>query len=237
METKMLDKLKREVRKANQKLVELGLVKLTFGNLSAIDELREYVAIKPSGVDYSIMKTKDMVILDLSGEKVQGDKNPSSDTPTHLELYRRFGAIGSVIHTHSEYATSFAQARVPIKCIGTTHADYFHGDIPVTRNLTEDEIKKDYELNTGKVIVETFAKNNLDPLEISACLVSGHGPFVWGKTIDQAVENALILEELAKMNFKSMLLNNELSGLDKFLLDKHYLRKHGKNAYYGQKTK
>ena len=233
----MLNKLKEKVRKANQELVELGLVKLTFGNLSAIDESGEYVAIKPSGVDYSVLKNKDIVILDLSGEKVEGEKNPSSDTPTHIELYRNFREVGAIIHTHSEYATSFAQAKLSIKCLGTTHADYFRGNIPLTRDLTEQEIKEDYELNTGKVIVETFKKNKINPLEISACLVSGHGPFVWGRTIDRAVENAFILEELAKMNFKSMLLNNKLESLDKFLLDKHYLRKHGKDAYYGQKIK
>lgn len=230
----MLTKLKRRVRKANQQLVRLGLVKLTFGNLSAIDELREYVAIKPSGVDYSLMKNKDIVILDLSGKKVEGEKNPSSDTPAHLELYRSFREIGAVVHTHSEYATSFAQAKLPITYLGTTHADYFNGNIPITRDLTKQEIKTDYELNIGGVIVETFQRTQINPLEIPACLVSGHGPFVWGKTIEEAVENAFVLEEIAKMNFKSLFLNRELESLDKFLLDKHYLRKHGKDAYYGQ---
>ncbi len=230
----MLEELKKQVKEANQRLGESALVTSTFGNLSAIDESKEFLAIKPSGIDYKSLKEEDIVILDLKGKIIEGEKKPSSDTPSHLELYRNFIGIGSVVHTHSEHATIFAQAKKTIECLGTTHADYFRGSIPVTRDLTEKEIQEDYELNTGKIIVETF-KDKIDYLEMPACLVSRHGPFIWGKNIDEAIENALLLEEIAKMNLKTLLINPGINSINESLLDKHYLRKHGKNAYYGQR--
>lgn len=230
----MFEDLRKQVKEANQRLSKLGLTTLTFGNLSAIDESKKFVAIKPSGVDYDLLKDEDIVIVNLKGEVIEGDKNPSLDTPTHLELYRNFEDIRAVIHTHSECATIFAQARRPIDCFGTTHADYFRGSIPVTRELTKQEIQNNYELNTGKVIVETF-KDKLDYLEIPACLVSGHGPFVFCNSIKNTLENAVILEKIAKMNLEVLKINPDVNSIDKTLLDKHYLRKHGKNAYYGQR--
>lgn len=230
----MLEDLKKIVLKVNKNLVDLGLVKLTFGNMSAIDDSLKFVAIKPSGVDYNSLKEKDIVILDLDGKIIEGDKRPSSDTPSHLEIYRNFLGIKSVIHTHSTYATIFAQAKLPIKCFGTTHADYFFGRIPVSRDLHKKEIISNYELNTGKVIVETFKKNNLAYLDIPACLVANHGPFVWGSSIEKTLENALILEEIAKMNIEVNKLNSNATEISKDLLNKHFLRKHGKDAYYGQ---
>jgi L-ribulose-5-phosphate 4-epimerase len=235
MDKYSLHEWREAVKEGNQKLVKEGLVKFKFGNLSSIDKLRNLVAIKPSGVNYSDLQDEDIVVVDLSGKQIYGEKNPSSDTLTHLELYKNFKDIGAIIHTHSEFATAFAQAIMPIKCLGTTHADYFKGDILVTRDLARQEIEKDYEMNTGKVIVETFLKNNINPLEVPACLVRSHGPFVWGKDIDEAIENALLLEEIAKMNFISNSLNNHSTGAESHLIEKHYYRKHGKGAYYGQK--
>lgn len=231
----MLEDLKKQVKEANQKLVELGLVKLTFGNVSAIDDSNKLVAIKPSGVDYDSLKNRDIVILDLNGEIIEGDKRPSSDTPSHLELYRNFPGIKSVIHTHSTYATIFAQAKKPITCFGTTHADYFRGDIPLTRDLTEEEVKENYELNAGKVMVETFQNRNINHLEMFACLLPNHAPFVWGRSIDKTLENAFVLEEIAKTSLMTINLNPKINPINKHLLDKHFLRKHGKDAYYGQK--
>lgn len=233
----MLKNLKRKVRRANKSLVRLELVNslTTFGNVSAISKGREYIAIKPSGVNYDEMQDSDIVLLDLEGNIIEGDKHPSSDTLTHLELYRRFPEIRAVIHTHSLYATTFAQAKIPILCFGTTHADYFNGTIPLTRDLSEEEINHDYELNTGRVIAETFEKNGTNPLEVSACLVSSHGPFVWGGNLDQALERAMMLEQISRMNFMALRLNPDLACLDKKLLEKHFSRKHGPNAYYGQK--
>ena len=231
----MLEDLKKEVCKANKKLVEGGLVKFTFGNVSGIDDSGKYVAIKPSGVDFYELKKEDMVILDLNGNVVEGTKKPSSDTPTHLELYNNFQGIKSVIHTHSENAVAFAQAKKPIICLGTTHADYFNGEIPVTREMERYEIEDHYEKNTGKVIIETFNKKDLDSLQIPACLVYSHGPFVWGASIEKTLENAFILEEIAKINLKTLLINSKTQCIDDCLLNKHFSRKHGKNAYYGQK--
>ena len=230
----MLEKLKQQVRIANQKLTQ-ALVdsNTTFGNLSAIDETHRFIAIKPSGIPFNELKDEDIPILDLNGNLIEGDKKPSSDTPTHLELYKAFPQIKSIIHTHSQNATAFAQAKIPIKCLGTTHADYFNGTIPITRELTEEEIKNNYEQNTGKVIIETFNNSNINPLEIPASLVSFHGPFVWGASINQALTNAHILEQIAKLNLKTIMINSSTE-INKNLLNKHYQRKHGKNAYYGQ---
>jgi len=230
----MLEKLKQEVYDANLELVEQNLVIYTWGNVSAIDRETNLVVIKPSGVKYSEMKASDMVVIDLDGNVVEGDLKPSSDTPTHLELYRCFNHINGVVHTHSEWATSWAQACRDVPSYGTTHADYFYGDIPCTRSLTKDEIKTDYELNTGKVIVETLVKKNYKPLEMPGIIVSNHGPFTWGETASKAVHNAKVVEEVCKMAFRTEKINKTVEKIDNHLLDKHYLRKHGKNAYYGQ---
>ncbi len=227
----MLGNLKHSVYLANQELVDFNLVIFTWGNVSGIDREKGLVVIKPSGVRYQEMSPDDMVIVDLDGRSVEGKYKPSSDLPTHLELYRSFPEIGGIVHTHSPWATSWAQAKRPIPVFGTTHADYFYGDIPCTRQLREDEAASDYELNTGKLIIETIGKRN--PMEIPAILVSGHGPFAWGKNTAEAVHNAVVLEEVAKMAFRTVVLGNE-SRLDQYLLDKHYRRKHGKDAYYGQ---
>jgi L-ribulose-5-phosphate 4-epimerase len=228
----MLETLKQQVFEANLSLVKHGLVILTWGNVSGIDREKGLVVIKPSGVSYEKMKAEDMVVVDLDGKIIEGDLNPSSDTPTHLLLYKEFQGIGGIVHTHSEWATSWAQAGLGIPAIGTTHADYFFGEIPCTRKMSETEIKGDYELETGKVIVERF--KNLDPLQVPAVLVNNHGPFCWGCDPAKAVENSVVLEEVAKIAFRSFNLNKNVS-MDSFLLNKHYLRKHGKNAYYGQK--
>ena len=228
----MLKELKSIVYQANIDLVKHGLVIFTWGNVSGIDREQGLVVIKPSGVDYADMKPEDMVVLDMEGKIVEGKLKPSSNTPTHLELYRNFLNIGGVVHTHSEWATSWAQAGKPIPPFGTTHADYFYGEVPCTRNLTEKEVKTAYELETGKVIVETFTE--LDPDAMPSVLVKGHAPFSWGSSPGDAVHNAVVLEYIAKMAFRNVALGNEKS-IDAFLLDKHYLRKHGKDAYYGQK--
>lgn len=232
----MLEQLKEEVYKANLKLKEYNLITLTWGNVSAISEDRKHVAIKPSGIDYAEMTADMMVVTDLKGNVVDGNLKPSSDLDTHLELYRNFSAIKSVVHTHSRWATATAQAELPVECYGTTHADNFYGQIPCTRHLTADEINSDYELNTGKVIVETLNNLKIDPMSVPAVLVCKHGPFAWGETPQKAVENALVLEECAYMAYicKTLTDGNVLPA-PQVLQDKHYFRKHGKNAYYGQK--
>ena len=228
----MLEKLKEEVLQANLDLVNHGLVVFTWGNASGIDREKDLVVIKPSGVAYDKMKPKDMVVLNLYGQVVEGELKPSSDAATHLVLYRQFQNIGGVVHTHSEWATSWAQAGRGIPAIGTTHADYFYGEIPCTRKMTKEEIEGEYELETGRVIVERF--KDLNPAQIPGVLVNNHGPFSWGTDAANAVHNAVVMEEVAKMTFRSMQLNPE-SKMDQELLDKHFLRKHGKDAYYGQK--
>ena len=226
----MLENLKEQVLKANLELVKYNLVIFTWGNVSAREG--NYVVIKPSGVDYDTMKADDMVVLDLDGNKIEGKYNPSSDTPTHLELYKAFPKIKGITHTHSNYATSFAQAGKPIEAFGTTHADYFYGDIPITRYLTKEETEVDYEKNTGKVIIETF--KDKDYMAIPGVLVRSHGVFSWGKDAHNSVHNAVVMEELAKMNYQTLVLNQGDNKLPQYTLDKHYNRKHGKNAYYGQ---
>ncbi len=228
----MLEQLKEQVFQANLDLVKHGLVIFTWGNVSGIDREKGLVVIKPSGVSYEKMKASDMVVIDLEGNIVEGNLKPSSDTPTHLVLYKSFQNIGGVVHTHSEWATSWAQAGKGIPAIGTTHADYFYGEIPCTRKMTKAEIEGEYEKETGTVIVERF--KNLNPDSIPGVLVNNHGPFSWGKNADDAVHNAVVMEEVAKMTFRSLTLNPSVT-MDQVLLDRHYLRKHGKNAYYGQK--
>lgn len=230
----MYKKLKEEVLKANLLLPKYGLVVFTWGNVSAVDREKGIIAIKPSGVEYDDMQADDIVIVDLAtGEVLDGKLKPSSDSPTHLELYRQFPNIGGIVHTHSRWATIFAQAKHPIKAYGTTHADYFYGAIPCTRLLSEAEIKGEYELNTGKVIVETF--KDIDPDFVPGVVVASHGPFAWGKSALDAVHNAVVMEEVAMMSWHAKIENSSLESMDQDLLDKHFLRKHGKNAYYGQK--
>ena len=229
----MLEALKEQVWKANLALPKHGLVTFTWGNVSGIDREAGLVVIKPSGVDYETMTADDMVVLRLSdGEKVEGKWKPSSDTPTHLALYRAFENLGGIVHTHSRWATSWAQAGRGIPAYGTTHGDYFYGEIPCTRKMTPAEIGGEYELETGNVIIETFEGKSPD--EIPAVLVNSHGPFAWGKDANEAVHNAVVLEELAFMAFHTEALNPNVNTMQQELLDKHYLRKHGKNAYYGQ---
>ena len=229
----MLEQLKKEVCDANLKLVDSGLVLLTWGNVSAIDKASGLVVIKPSGVPYDVMKPEHMVVVDLDGKVVEGDYRPSSDTDTHVELYKAFDT-GAVVHTHSKWATIWAQAGRSIPYFGTTHADYFYGDIPVTRKLKAQEIAGGYEYETGRVIIETFEEQGIDPKAVQAVVVNNHGPFAWGKDAAYAVENAVVLEFIAEMASHTLTLNSRAQ-MDKELLDKHYLRKHGKNAYYGQK--
>ncbi|MGN1348313.1 MAG: L-ribulose-5-phosphate 4-epimerase [Acutalibacteraceae bacterium] len=228
----MLERLKEEVLKANLLLPQFGLVTFTWGNVSGIDREKGLVVIKPSGVEYDTMTADDMVVTDLDGNVVDGKYKPSSDTPTHVELYKAFPNIGGIVHTHSRGATSFAQAHRDIPALGTTHGDYFYGDIPCTRLMTAQEIGGEYEKETGKVIIETF--KDKDPDAIPAVLVASHGPFSWGKTPYEAVHNAVVLEEVSFMALQAMMLNPEIGKMQRELLDKHYLRKHGKNAYYGQ---
>jgi L-ribulose-5-phosphate 4-epimerase len=228
----MLEELKKSVYRANIELVRRGLVIFTWGNVSGIDRDQNLVVIKPSGVDYELMAPEDMTIVDMEGKIVEGKYKPSSDTPTHLVLYKNFKEINGVVHTHSEWAVSWAQAGLNIPPLGTTHADSFYGAIPCTRKLTKKETEGNYEVETGKVIVETF--RNLSPVVIPGVLVNCHGPFSWGATPDDAVYHAVVLEEIAKMAFRTLKLN-DVSPIDQYLLDKHYLRKHGRNAYYGQK--
>ncbi len=229
----MRDELREAVFKANLELPRSGLVILTFGNVSGIDRRRGLVAIKPSGVAYEALRPEDIVLVDLEGRRVEGALKPSSDTATHLELYKAFPAIGGIAHTHSPYATMFAQARKEIPCLGTTHADHFRCPVPVTRQLTEAEVEGDYETNTGRVIVERFAE--LDPVEMPAVLVAGHGPFAWGRSPAEAVANNIILEEIARTAFGTLALGGRREGLEDYVAEKHFQRKHGPRAYYGQK--
>ncbi len=230
----MLEELKQEVYEANMMLPKYNLVTFTWGNVSAIDRESGLFAIKPSGVDYDKLKPEDMVIMDLDGNKVEGKYNPSSDTPTHLELYKAFSEIGGIVHTHSSWATSFAQAGRSIPCYGTTHADYIYGEVPCLRTLTKEEIDAAYETNTGLLIVNEFKKRGLDVVATPAVLCKNHGPFAWGANANEAVHNAVVLEEVAKMATYTELINPKVSPAPKELQDKHYFRKHGENAYYGQ---
>jgi L-ribulose-5-phosphate 4-epimerase len=230
----MLDKLKKEVCEANLELVRAGLVLQTFGNASAIDRASGNVVIKPSGVSYGGMKPEHMVVVSLeTGKVVEGNLNPSSDAPTHLVLYRAFKEIGGIVHTHSLYATAWAQARRELPALGTTHADYFHGPVPCTRLMTVGEIHSEYEVNTGRVIAERF--HDLDPLAFPAVLVASHGPFTWGKLLTDAVHNAIVLEHLARLASETLRIRPEIKAMQPALLDKHFFRKHGSGAYYGQK--
>ena len=231
----MLEELKKLVCEANLLLPKHNLVTFTWGNVSGIDRERGLVVIKPSGVDYECMTPEDMVVVDLDGNRVEGKWKPSSDTPTHVELYKAFPDCGGIVHTHSRWATTFAQAGCDIAAMGTTQGDYFYGDIPCTRPMTDEEINGEYEKETGKVIIETF--RGLDPAAIPAVLVFSHGPFAWGTDPMNAVHNAVVLEEVAFMDWHAMMLNPARGRMQQTLLDKHYLRKPGKNAYYGQDTK
>ncbi|OHB55966.1 MAG: L-ribulose-5-phosphate 4-epimerase [Planctomycetes bacterium GWF2_50_10] len=231
----MLEELKEEVCRANLELKEQNLVLYSWGNVSGIDRKNNIIAIKPSGVAYDQLTPEKIILLDLDGKIVEGSLNPSSDTPTHLELYRRFAALGGVCHTHSKYATMWAQACKCIPCLGTTHADYFYGAVPVTAVMDSGLIKGDYELNTGRIIADTF--KDRDPMQVPAVLVANHGPFTWGKNAASAVESAVVLEEVARIAFGTLLINPAIKDIDTILLDKHYLRKHGKDAYYGQKNR
>jgi L-ribulose-5-phosphate 4-epimerase len=229
----MYERLKQQVCDANLDLQKHGLVVFTWGNVSGIDRSHGVIAIKPSGVSYEKLTPEAIVLVDLDGRVVEGDLRPSSDTPTHVELYRGLAGIGGVCHTHSTYATMWAQAEREIPCFGTTHADYFYGPVPVTDVLTRDEIEGPYEENTGRVIVRRFA--NINPLQMPAVLVANHGPFTWGKDAAQSVENAVVLEQVAMMAHGTLIVNARQNGISQALLDRHYLRKHGQNAYYGQR--
>ncbi|MGS0973069.1 MAG: L-ribulose-5-phosphate 4-epimerase [Candidatus Izemoplasmataceae bacterium] len=231
----MLETLKQEVLQANLDLVKHHLVLFTWGNVSAYDEETKLVVIKPSGVSYEQMSASDMVVVDLDGHIIEGELKPSSDTPTHLALYKAFKGIKAVVHTHAKYSTIFAQSKKAIPAFGTTHADYFASDIPVTRTMTRNEINGEYELETGHVIIERFKELALDPLSCPSVLVSEHGPFSWGDSCANAVHNAAVLEYVAHMAFETSLLRDDQFSMNQDLLKKHFSRKHGKNAYYGQK--
>lgn len=231
----MLEELKEIVFNANMELPKKGLVTYTWGNVSGIDREKGFVVIKPSGVSYDNMKASDMVVVDMDGKVVEGEYRPSSDTATHIELYKKYPNLGGIVHTHSTFATSWAQSCNDIPALGTTHADYFYGDIPCTRKLTEDEIKSNYEVETGNVIIETIEKRQIKAIEVPGIIVASHGPFTWGKNPDDAVHNAVVLEEVAKMAYYTVTLNPRIKETESYLQDKHYLRKHGVNAYYGQK--
>lgn len=228
----MLSELKEKVYEANMELWRKGMVIYTWGNVSGIDSDKGLVVIKPSGVDYDIMKPEDMVVVDLNGNVVEGKLRPSSDTPTHIVLYKAYPQMGGIVHTHSTHAVAFAQAGKPITALGTTHADYFFGNVPCTRSLTAEEVHDAYEENTGHVIVETFADN--DPMAIPGVVVRNHGPFAWGKTPDEAVYNSVVLEKVAEMAYITYGINPNAAPAPQYMLDKHYYRKHGPNAYYGQ---
>ncbi len=230
----MLEQLKEIVYQANMELPKRGLITYTWGNVSGIDRESGYLVIKPSGVDYESMKAEDMVVVDLMGNRIEGKYKPSSDTATHIELYKKYPDLGGIVHTHSTWATSWAQAGRSIPLYGTTHADYFYGPIPCARSLTEEEINGEYEKNTGLVIIETLSKDNMNPMSMPGILCTNHGPFTWGKDAFDAVHNAVVLEEVAKMACYSELINHSVKPAPQVIADKHYLRKHGANAYYGQ---
>ena len=230
----MLEELKNQVCRANLELVARGVVMYTWGNVSGISSDRKFMVIKPSGVSYDEMSPDDMVVVDVnSGQRVEGKWNPSSDTKTHLELYRKYSSIKGIVHTHSVNAVAFAQAGISIPALGTTHADYFYGNIPCTRELSQSEVMDDYETNTGKVIIETIENLNYDPMAIPGIIVKNHGPFAWGKNPSNSVYNAVVLEKVAEMALKTLILNPK-ADIKLYVLDKHYMRKHGPNAYYGQ---
>ena len=229
----MLEELKQKVYEANMELPRRGLITYTWGNVSGIDREKGLFVIKPSGVDYDVLKPSDMVVMDLEGNKVEGEMNPSSDTATHVELYNAFKEIGGIVHTHSPHATAWAQAGRALPCYGTTHADYFFGDIPCTRALSAQEVDEAYELNTGQVIIETLGEAN--PLHTPGIVVYQHGPFAWGKDAHEAVHNAVVMEEVARMAWIAHGINPQLQPIDSWLMNKHFQRKHGPNAYYGQK--
>lgn len=230
----MLEELKNQVCRANLELVARGVVIYTWGNVSGISDDRKFMVIKPSGVSYDEMSPDDMVVVDVnSGQRVEGKWNPSSDTKTHLELYRKYSSIKGIVHTHSVNAVAFAQAGISIPALGTTHADYFYGNIPCTRELSQSEVMDDYETNTGKVIIETIENLNYDPMAIPGIIVKNHGPFAWGKNPSNSVYNAVVLEKIAEMALKTLILNPK-ADIKSYVLDKHYMRKHGPNAYYGQ---
>ena len=231
----MLEQLKKEVLEANLLLPKYNLVTFTWGNVSGIDREKGLIVIKPSGVEYDVMTADDMVVVDLDGNVVEGHLNPSSDTATHIELYKAFPEIGGVIHTHSPWATSWAQAGRGIPAYGTTHADYFYGEIPCTRQLTPEEVERAYEKETGTVIIEAFRERSIDPVAVPGVIVYKHGPFSWGKNPHQAVHNAVVMETVADMAYHAEQINPQGTPIEQYLLDKHYMRKHGPNAYYGQK--
>lgn len=231
----MLEALKQAVYEANMELPRRGLVTYTWGNVSGIDREKGLVVIKPSGVEYEDLRPEDLVVLSLDGQQVEGSLNPSSDTKTHLALYRAFPELGGIVHTHSTHAVAWAQAAKDIPCYGTTHADYIYGAIPCTRSLTPEEVEEDYELNTGNVIIETFRQRQLNPVHVPAVICQNHGPFTWGKDASQAVYHAVVLEEVAKMALLTRQVNPDAAPAPQFIQDKHFMRKHGPNAYYGQK--
>ena len=231
----MLEALKQKVYEANMALPRHGLVTFTWGNASGIDRESGLVVIKPSGVEYEELKPEDLVVLDLNGKIVEGTLNPSSDTKTHLELYKAFPELGGIVHTHSTHAVAWAQAGLDIPCYGTTHADYFYGQVPCTRSLTPEEVEEDYEKNTGTVIIETFHERNLNPVYVPGVICKNHGPFTWGKDAAAAVYHAVVLEEVAKMAILTRQVNPEAAPAPDHVLNKHFMRKHGPNAYYGQK--
>lgn len=231
----MLEQLKKEVYEANMLLPKYGLVTFTWGNVSGIDREKGLFVIKPSGVDYDKLEPEDMVVMDLKGNQIEGSMNPSSDTKTHVVLYNRFPNIGGIVHTHSPWATSWAQAGRGIPCYGTTHADYIYGEVPCVRTLTQEELDEDYEGNTGVLIADYFKENNIDVKAVPGVLCKNHGPFTWGNDPHNAVHNAVVVEEVAKMAARCEMINPQVKEAPQYLLDKHYLRKHGPNAYYGQK--
>ena len=231
----MLEELKKIVCDVNLDLVAKGVVIYTWGNVSGISDDRKYMVIKPSGVDYDGMSPEDMVVVSIeTGERVEGKWNPSSDTKTHLELYRKYPSIKGIVHTHSTNAVAFAQAGMDIPALGSTHADYYYGDIPCARELTKEEVESDYETNTGKVIIEAIEERKIDPMAVPGIVVKNHGPFAWGKNPANAVYNAVVMEKIAEMDLKTLALNPNAE-MKQYVLDKHYMRKHGPNAYYGQK--
>ena len=230
----MLENLKEKVYKANLLLPKYDLITFTWGNVSGINREKELIVIKPSGVEYDELTPDQMVVVNFDGEVVEGDLNPSSDTATHIELYKAFPDISGIVHTHSPWAVSFAQAGLDIPAAGTTHGDYFYGSIPVTREMKKDEIEVEYEKQTGSVIIETFNERGIDPNQIPGVLVNDHGPFTWGDSPAEAVHNSVVLEQVAEMTYHTLQLNNKNVQMSQNLLDKHYLRKHGKDAYYGQ---